>query len=680
MTHNGKRLQINTSDVRTGDYPFINLLKTGREWTKTTGGAPVDRSILDSNGYPTSIVSGGVHTQFNGPSQTDRPGNWVIKWDGNLTCSPSGATLVSGSLSGLNGRAIVTPGASGGCDFFITALGSPTGNNIRICHVDDEALLDAGEIFSPLYLSYMAQFGVVRDLGWGDSNFSTIVKWSDRKPITYWSYSEDRFPVEWLAGTCTSSGDTFSAALSGYVLADKSRAIVSFDKDQPSNTITAITRGNPTVLTVGANTFIVGQKVALVGVGGTTQINGTKQTISAADATTISLSVDSTAYGAFTSGGTATTVMYLNVGATGAKEILDRNGRVRMSAQFMDTPLKGGFLSICTYDSALDGYLVSNANGTSRGLHQMVPPEVFVSLCNKVNAHPWVCAHFLSCDPISDYTSSYATYMAANLNSGLVPFFEGVNEEWNFSFNGTNYAFLRETLRNGALNSIQAYCTWYGRTLSAIGQAVDTVYGGDRSRYNIVCACQAFGGTGADVQLRLTTSSASTYVTHISFANYWNAGYYGGGTETTLAATYAGGGAAAATALESYVRSSVLSGTYSLPAIQTIGQAFYALCVTYNKKLCFYEGGYSPDYTGTAEVNSLRAASKGHTLLTKYEGINLQNMVGLGSRSEYPSFLSVAGSNAWSIFDPNIYDTPQSRWTAVELFNARKRRIELMAS
>lgn len=70
-------------------------------------------------------------------------------------------------------------------------------------------------------------------------------------------------------------------------------------------TITGATNANPCVLTA-TNTYVAGQTVKITGVGGMTQLNGNTYTITATTATTITLSVDSTLFGVYTIGGTAT--------------------------------------------------------------------------------------------------------------------------------------------------------------------------------------------------------------------------------------------------------------------------------------------------------------------------------------------------------------------------------------
>lgn len=74
--------------------------------------------------------------------------------------------------------------------------------------------------------------------------------------------------------------------------------------------ITAITRANPAVVTSAGHGRVAGERVAIVGVGGMTQVNGRIFVVANPTTNTFELqSVDSSAYGAFTAGGTVNTTV-----------------------------------------------------------------------------------------------------------------------------------------------------------------------------------------------------------------------------------------------------------------------------------------------------------------------------------------------------------------------------------
>ena len=72
-----------------------------------------------------------------------------------------------------------------------------------------------------------------------------------------------------------------------------------------SATITAITKAASAVATVGTHTFVVGDVVAFSGVVGMVEINGLTGTVTAIGATTITVNINSSAFTAYASGGTA---------------------------------------------------------------------------------------------------------------------------------------------------------------------------------------------------------------------------------------------------------------------------------------------------------------------------------------------------------------------------------------
>lgn len=74
-----------------------------------------------------------------------------------------------------------------------------------------------------------------------------------------------------------------------------------------TGTITNITQAASAVVTLGAHTFVVNDTVHFTGVVGMTEINGMRGTITAKDATTITVDIDTTLYTAYTSGGTVNT-------------------------------------------------------------------------------------------------------------------------------------------------------------------------------------------------------------------------------------------------------------------------------------------------------------------------------------------------------------------------------------
>ena len=96
-------------------------------------------------------------------------------------------------------------------------------------------------------------------------------------------------------------------------------------------------------------------------------------------------------------------------------------------------------------------------------------------------------------------------------------------------------------------------------------------------------------------------------------------------------------------------------------------------------KMCGYEGGYSPDYTGSATLDALRSASKQAPVLTTITAQNYANFVNLTDANfsaEFPSCFQLSGltltPSAWSVLE-DIYQSPNPpQWVAIVAFNQAK--------
>lgn len=81
---------------------------------------------------------------------------------------------------------------------------------------------------------------------------------------------------------------------------------------ETSKNITAITNANPGVVTSNSHGFSNGDQIYIDSVGGTTQLNGLRFTVAGVTANTFELSgINTTSYGVYTSGGTATRIYTL---------------------------------------------------------------------------------------------------------------------------------------------------------------------------------------------------------------------------------------------------------------------------------------------------------------------------------------------------------------------------------
>jgi hypothetical protein len=629
---NGGRSQVNLNFLQIGgDYPFLNCLKNAQSWSFINNSGQPEPHTLDSDGYPLSISNSGVYTVFDVPSQAQRPGSYVITWTGNGTiyCGMNNK-VVSGSKTSTNGSGrYVFSTTDSRFAVGISTIGTPRISNLQVCHVDDEAALNAGVIFGVRFKQRLAEanFGVIRFLNWQSGNTTNVTTWATRKPITYAFYSGPEFRGNLYAGVTTSAGTAYSATLPGFKLVDKATVTVKFNA---SNS------------------------------------------------------------------GPCT----LNVNGTGNINILNAYS-TPLSLAGNNYPV-GGRMATLVYDGTLNAWIKQGGDLAlgNVGLQNGCPPELMVQLCAEVGAHPYFVTPPLAIDPATDYMPSLAAYCRANSPSWMVPRFEGPNETWNNAggFYQTGYA----RAKSAAYGWSEDHHNWYGKVMSVLGQAVSTVYAGDRTKYQVMCGVQTAtgataGGTvssnprlastkylaqAAPPQAPYTKTPASNWVTHVCCAQYYHPSDYKTAQETSAASAYAAlaGSPAQQMSIATLYASTANNGAglYTLAKCAVLYTNWKTWALTFGiKKMCGYEGGYSPDYTGLGKtpVDILRAASKLAPVLSDFTTINYNNFVGLsgsGFTAEFPSSFQLSGrapsNNAWALLE-DIYAANPPQWTAIVAFN-----------
>lgn len=115
---------------------------------------------------------------------------------------------------------------------------------------------------------------------------------------TGYAYREIRKPVSGTVRVAIGATEIRNADWS----VDATTGRVTFAADKTA-AITGISKASSAVLTVGANSFVVGESVQVSGVVGMTQINGMRALVTARDTTTITVAINSTAFSTYTSGG-----------------------------------------------------------------------------------------------------------------------------------------------------------------------------------------------------------------------------------------------------------------------------------------------------------------------------------------------------------------------------------------
>lgn len=731
---NGGRSQINLSTNFGGEFPFIDVVKSSQDWNYASApnaNGQVSPGLRDANGYPTSIQTGGYYGVCNVPSQTERPGNYVCRWIGGGagTVMRQPGTLVSGSVSGANGRFIFST-SSTSFNPGVTTMGSPYVTSISVMHVGDEAAWLAGEVFGTQFLAVMRQanFGVIRFLNWTLGNTSTVTTWASRKPVGYFSYTTWQWNPALWAGQTTNSGNDYSLTFGSGAPVDKQTIHLQWNADSTvaGSTVTITNSASTGVAAVAglvAHGLSVGTLIAFGGTLPAPMSGGRNFFVSnVIDADHFNFSQTSGGSNFFTTsaGNGAFTVSVpatLNLNGTGAIPIKNQAGDPAKDGGKPTAVNSGGGVIFGTvvYDDQLKSWLMfgGNAGEQTNGINNGVPVETCLQLCVELGAHPYFTAPYLSLDPMTDYHTGLATFLKASASSWMIPRIEGVNEQWNSGggFYGTRLGWAKANLHWGTTFDSN---NWQGLTMSTIGQAVNAAYGGAiGAGYQLINGAQTttFSSTGGangndarmtsalyvssgPAQVGFTQTAASNWCTHLCIANYFNPTERGTAQETTDAAAYAAAAGNAplqlsiATAYADTV-GGVAGGTFpNLAGLAAIYGFAFAWAQKFtnsagNKlKMCGYEGGYSPDVGvgETAQVKALRLASKfvddiGKALIggTLVSGDTVAGTYVdfINAGGENPSCFQDTGTgNIWSVLDPDVYVTPQpGQWTAIATFN-----------
>jgi hypothetical protein len=425
-----------------------------------------------------------------------------------------------------------------GCDITNIQSSVDYPHNIRVVHITDEAALDAGGIFTSLFLSTVGYFGVVRFLDWQytTSNQCNVTTWATRKPVGYVSYEADEKRSNLYAGGTTLSGRTYStsapainsatgAAWSG--LTDKSTVHILFAQGAWAPfTITNTVSGNN--IAIPGHTYVNGDRVAFFDGGGAglpanVAVNTAYFVRNAVAGTSIQISA--TAAGAiitpsanFTGTVLSSGQIFLNVGGTGAKMLLNTYANLigNPGANYQ-WPEANTYRSLSTvvYDSTLDAYIMHGGTAVtgSAGLLNFCPYEIQLALCTAVGAHPHWVAPIFALDPMTDFMPSLMQLAKTTGPSWMIPRYEPPNELWNTYFPQTSIAGYKATAYGWAPGD---FYNWYGKALSTLGQAAAIVYGGVSNlgtTYAILGGVQGANGSSVgNMNNNLSKFSSASYI------------------------------------------------------------------------------------------------------------------------------------------------------------------------
>lgn len=412
-------------------------------------------------------------------------------------------------------------------------------------------------------------------------------------------------------------------------------------------------------------------------------------------------------------------ICYLNLNGSGAKPLKNSYGSDPIIG-FNDFPMAQVFgvdvHATAVFDADLDAWMFDGGTqaSASAGLRSGVPPELCLQLAAEVGAHAWFNIPKFACEAATDYTSNLATYCINNAPSWMIVRYETPNETFN-TFSG---------FKNGPYGANKASVHWasadqkksHGYWASVIGQIIASTYGVSQANvknqnlYHMINGVQTFSGTTSEYDQHMTAASYIggafpapaglskaagvaepwRWCTHICIAQYWSPSQYGSSIEAAAITEYQTASVAKkAELLASYADSSITttSGGTSINAIATYAKnaAWKAWAQSFNvNKMCGYEGGYSPDYTGGAS-NVFRNDCKATTNIALYLQAVFQDFISKSDDNfvaEFPSTFyicdftySTATSYVWTLLKGEIDSANTPMFDFIVRFNKGKRAI-----
>lgn len=371
-----------------------------------------------------------------------------------------------------------------------------------------------------------------------------------------------------------------------------------------------------------------------------------------------------------------TTTPTLSLNGTTALPIVNNGGGALV---LTSTAPENGRTSTLVFDAGLNKYLLYGGNSAdfNQGIVSGVPPELLVQLANELGMNPWFVSPPYTTNPLAsgalpDYMPSLITYTQANLNAGLVPRFEGINEPWNTKFAGTNYAAVKSATYAWAQSGIEQY---QGMAVSLLAQAAGSVYSNNHSLYQVINGVQQTTGTagagvansnprmtsaswvakGAPTATGYSVSAASNFGTRVAPSSYIGSAM---ATADELAAAYsynvtnAGNPTAQAALADLFIAGAYIGSPTCTPPY-TSGRCFSGLAaksyyytnwfgwaVSFGSVMTAYEGGWSPDYFtvgSSGDTDATGGSGGGNAVMTAVSTPGVVTTITLDSGSAVPA-------------------------------------------
>lgn len=653
--HNGGRSQTNFGFLYAsqGDQPFINVMKLSPLPTFSDGAnVAVTPDLLNADGYPLATGShGGYHWTPIITSGTERPGNYIITWDGTGDISGTGAggaqlgtATFTGSIagttltiSGLSGT--IQPGQRvvGGTVQPYTFIMSGSGSTYTVSKSQSATGLTGanGGSTSSSGGAGAGFYAMSTDGVAGSIQFKITSVGSPIITNVQIYHVDDAAKVV--------AGEIFGTLFLSRIREANFGVLrfLNWHDNNVSNMTTWRTRKPVTYATYlgdqlnnsfyagtathTGNAYVTSQYPAMHSSDGTAWTSGGPK-----DKDTIHVSYVNSA----TQSGTCS----MSVGASGvAVNILDAFGGPLSEGGTggggIFYPIGGTSNSLATliYDAGLGGWIQHGGNSAQSGvgISNVAPPEVCVQLCYEVSAHPYFLSPYLSLDIATDFMAELAqyckTFAAANA-TWMIPRFEGPNETWNGNTFMTGYANRKATAHWGAGD----FSDLYGKWLANLGQMCAAVYGLSNlgNTYHVLCGVQTSNPssssneklaatkyaaqsaavdpaiTGSFGTISFTKQAAKFTTSHVACTQYMSGSDRFTINELVNGFSYSvankSNPAAQATLASAYCDSLLGPATsFNLAFVNANYIDYKAWGDAHGvHKMCGYEGCYSPDYMG----------------------------------------------------------------------------------
>ena len=663
-------------------------------------------------------------------------GNGTLSFSGSGIVGTSGSLTSSGGA----GRYEFTLATTSQVNVNLVSWTSKI-SGIKIFFKDQESLLGTTYFNPDFIAKIRAaKIGVIRMINWQEAGGNTnISQWSHRKPLTYATWGSAQMRPEIYCGSATGTNDYSingnvgnGATVAGIVPivgdpADKTLICCKFSNAQTFDKITGITFDNVNGYVSWTGHALSVNDPVMFGLNGATALPTTINIYECYRVKTVvdanNIEIARTSGGAkitFPTSGTGSgffatrqPTIALNVGTAFPIKSMTCNS-LGASAKIVT----GQFYTFC-YDDVQKSWILSGGYAsTGQGVYGIIngiPYEVMIAASQECGAHPWFCAPHFSCYPQTDFTTNLASLVksAQAQSPWMVPQFETIPNElfnpvalpWNMAM-AHSYALAQST---GNSSWGANYHAWCGMVNSTNGQTLNSVFGGTvggtGGLYRAISGVWtiSFNSATTSHNERLTSAlyistfgksasdAASNWITHVCCFQYLQPPtYYKKAQESTWADDYVATGNTANIA--TYV-DDIASGANTYATLEYLKRC-YTNCANWaggysNKdgnaiKLCGYEGGWSPDYTsnGTSNVDKFRAASKAHPKLYDYINQTYKDFLAVGG--EFPTCFQMCGPvtsgisiYAWSVLEDLYVSTEPPQWSAIRLFNTRKRRIRI---